>query len=211
MADFLRNWIMNITVMIIFIMFLDTIIPNNSMKRFINVVVGLLIIVVVIKPFVLVKDYADSFNSEFLETASYIEQRGSVGNSDEISKFQNQMAVEIFEDSLKNQIVKVVNNCVNSSYKEVSIDLELERDFESKNFGDIKSVAVNLSNDEKAIIEVDRIRVGTNEDAEENKNVINEDKVEYNLNDSKIKIEIKDELSKALGINESIVSVNVRQ
>lgn len=211
MADFLRNWIMNITVIIIFIMFLDTIIPNNAMKRYINVVVGLLIIVVVIKPFVFVKDYADSFNSEFLETSSYLEQKGSAGDSTEISKFQSQMAVEIFENNLEKQILKVVNNCINSNYKEVSVDLEVERDSESRDFGNIKSVSVNLSNDEKAVIEVDKIRVGANEAVEENKNVINEDKVEYNLNDSKIKTEIKDEISKALGINESIVSVNVRQ
>jgi stage III sporulation protein AF len=192
-------------------MFLDTIIPNNAMKRYINVVVGLLIIVVVIKPFVFVKDYADSFNSEFLETSSYLEQKGSAGDSTEISKFQSQMAVEIFENNLEKQILKVVNNCINSNYKEVSVDLEVERDSESKDFGNIKSVSVNLSNDEKAVIEVDKIRVGANEAVEENKNVINEDKVEYNLNDSKIKTEIKDEISKALGINESIVSVNVRQ
>jgi hypothetical protein len=167
--------------------------------------------VVVIKPFVFVKDYADSFNSEFLETSSYLEQKGSAGDSTEISKFQSQMAVEIFENNLEKQILKVVNNCINSNYKEVSVDLEVERDSESKDFGNIKSVSVNLSNDEKAVIEVDKIRVGANEAVEENKNVINEDKVEYNLNDSKIKTEIKDEISKALGINESIVSVNVRQ
>jgi len=211
MADFLRNWIMNITVIIIFIMFLDTIIPNNSMKRYINVVVGLLIIIVVIKPFVLVKDYADSFNSEFLETSSYVEQNGSVGNSAEISKFQKQKTVEIFENNLKNQIEKVVKNSTNSYYKEVSVELELERDFESKNFGDIKSVTVNLTNDKKEIIEVDRIRIGVNEDIVENKNVINKDKAEYNLNDSKIKIDIKDGISKTLGISESIVSVNIQQ
>ncbi|HOM44065.1 MAG TPA: stage III sporulation protein AF, partial [Bacillota bacterium] len=66
MADFLREWVINIAVIIIFIMFLDTIIPNSSMKRYINVIVGLMIIVVVIKPFVLIKDYADSFNMKFL-------------------------------------------------------------------------------------------------------------------------------------------------
>jgi len=191
--------------------FLDTIIPNNTMKRYINVVVGLLIIVVVIKPFVFVKDYADSFNSEFLETSNYLEKRISEEDSTEISKFQRQMAVEIFEKNLSNRILRVVNNCVNSNYSDVSVDLEVERDFGSKNFGDIKSVEVNLSNGKKAVIEVDRIQVGANEAVEENKNVINEDKVEYNLNDSNIKIEIKDEISKALGINKSIVSVNIRQ
>lgn len=210
MADFLRAWIINITVIIIFVMFLDTIMPNNSMKRYINVVVGLLIIIVVIKPFVLVKDYAGSFRNGYLETASFIEQSSSEENIAEISKFQQQKAVEIFENNLKNQILKLAKSSIRPEYKEVSVDLELERNFESENFGNIKGITVNLSNDRKEVIEVDRIKIGDNEGVGKKKNVINEDKIEYNLNDSKISSEIKDRISKALGISESIVIVNVQ-
>jgi stage III sporulation protein AF len=211
MADFLRNWITNITVIIIFIMFLETIIPNNSMKRYINVIVGLLIIVVVIKPFVLVKDYAGAFNAEFLETTSYIEQSGDGADSTEISKFQQQKAVEIFENNLKSRIAKIVDNSTGSEYEGVSVNLELERDFESKDFGGIKSIEVSVSKRKKEIIEVDKIRIGAKVGTAENKNVINKDKAEYNLNDSRIKNEIKNEISKTLGISESIVSVEVQQ
>lgn len=211
MTDFLRNWIMNITVIIIFIMFLDTIMPNNSMKRYINVIVGLLIIIVVIKPFVLVKDYADSFNSEFLETLNFIDQSGLEGESVEISKFQQQKALEIFEDNLKSRITKLIKNNVRPDYNEVSVDLELVRNFEREDFGNIKSITVNLSNGRKEVIEVDRIKIEVNEGLSENKNVINKDKAEYNLNDSKISSKIKNEISKALGISESIVNIKVLQ
>lgn len=211
MTDFLRNWIMNITVIIIFVMFLDTIMPNNSMKRYINVVVGLLIIIVVIKPFVLVKDYADSFSSEFLEASSFIEQSGLNTESTEISKYQQQKAMEIFEDNLKRRILKLVENSTNADYNPISVDLELERNFEREDFGRIKSITVNLSNERKKAIEVDRIKIEVSEGVRENKNVINEDKAEYNLNDSKISSTIKDEISKALGISESIVYVKVLQ
>jgi len=211
MADFLRDWIINITVIIIFIMFLDTIIPNSSMKRYINVIVGLMIIVVVIKPFVLIKDYADSFNTKFLETSSYIEQSGFAADSAEISSFQRQMAVEIFENNLKKQVERIVDNITDSDYEEVSIDLRLEKDFESKDFGEIKSIEVSISKRPKEVIEVDRIRIAGNEDTEVNKNVINKDKVEYNLNNSRIRSEIRDGISKALGISESIIGVEVRQ
>jgi len=209
MADFLRTWIINITVIIIFVMFLDTIMPNNSMKRYINVVVGLLIIIVIIKPFVQFKDYASSFRNEYLETASFIEQKSSGENITEISKFQQQKTVEIFEDNLKNQISKQVKS-INSEYEEVSVDLELERNFYCEDFGNIKCITVNLSNSKKEVIEVDRIKISVNQGMGVNKNVINKDKVEYNLNDSKISNEIKGVLSKALGISESIVSVNVQ-
>lgn len=211
MADFLRSWITNITVIIIFVMFLDMIMPNDSMKRYINVIVGLLIIIVVIKPFVLVKDYAESFDNEFLEATSFVEQSGNQGENSEISKFQQQQAVEIFEDNMKGQIVKFVKNNTKSDYKDVSVDLELERNVESENFGNIKHITVGLSDDRNKVIQVDRINIGDSEGIEENKNVINKDKAEYNLNDSKISSEIKYGISKALGISESIISVEVQQ
>ncbi|MHB1391747.1 MAG: stage III sporulation protein AF [Clostridia bacterium] len=211
MADFLRSWIMNITVIIIFVMFLDMIMPNSSMKRYINVIVGLLIIIVVIKPFVLVKDYAESFNGEFLEASNFVEQGGDQWKSDEINKFQQQKAVEIFENNLKGQIVKLVKNSTKSDYKDVTVGLELEKNFESEDFGNINSITVRLSDDRNEVIQVDRIKIGVSEGTEENKNVINKDKAEYNLNDSKISSEIKYGISKALGISESIVSVEVQR
>ena len=211
MADFLRNWIINITVVIIFIMFLDTIIPNSSMKRYINVIVGLMIIVVVIKPFVLIKEYADNFNMNIIETTSYIEQSGSGADSTEIIKFQRQKAVEIFENNIKKRVEKIVDKSVNSEFEEVSIDLELDKDFESNRFGEIKSIKVSISKSSKKVLEVDRVRIMVNEGMEVNKNVINKDKVEYNLNNSKIRSDIRNGISEALEINESIVSVQVLQ
>ena len=211
MADFLRNWIVNITAIIIFIMFLDTIMPNNTMKRYINVIIGILIIIAVIKPILLMKDNADSFYGNILETANYFEKSGSAVNSEGISKYQKEKAILIFENNLKNEITRLVRNNTMSEYKEISVDLELERNIESKDLGNIKAISVALSNDKGKVIEVNRIKIGFDNDSEENINVINKDKAEYNLNDNKIKSEIKDVISKALGINSSIISVDIRQ
>ena len=211
MTEFLRAWIINITVIIVFIMFLDTIMPNSSLKRYINVVVGLLVIVTVIKPFVLVREYAESFSSEFLETMNFVEQSGNVTDSERISKYQQYQAVEIFESNLKDQITKLVENNVGREYEGVLVELDLEKDMDKKDFGSIKSVRVSLRKEGKEVIEVDKININISEGTGENKNVINKDKVEYNLNDSKISKEIKDVISKALGISESVVSIDVQQ
>lgn len=210
MSDLLRAWILNITVIIVFIMFLDTVMPGSSMKRYINVVVGLLVIIVVIEPFVLVKDYADSFNEEFLEASAYIDQSGTGDKSTEITKYQQQQAIEIFERNLRDRIAELVEKSVGPEYGEATVELEVDKDFGSKAFGSIKSVSVKLKDSGKQVIEVDRIKIGADKNDAENKNVINEDKAEYNLNDSSISDEIKVTISKALGISESIVDVNVQ-
>ncbi len=209
MADFLRNWIVNITVIIVFIMFLDTIMPNDLLKRYVKVIIGLFVIISLIKPFILVKDYAKGFNTEFMETASYIEKGGSYADNDKISKFQMQKAVEIFEDNIKNQIIKLVKRNAGSRYRKVAVELELESNIDKEDFGGLKSIIINLTEGENNVIEVDKIRIEVNEEPGENKNVINRDKAEYNLNDSRIKNNIKDEISKAFGISESIISVNI--
>lgn len=210
MSDFLRTWILNITVIIVFVMFLDTVMPGSSMKRYINVVVGLLVIIVVIEPFVLVKDYATSFNEEFVEASGYIDKGGEGDKSQEITKYQQQQAIEIFEENLRDKLADLVEKSAGTDYGEASIELEVDKDFGSKSFGSIKSVSVSLKDVRKQVIQVDRIKIGADKKGEENKNVINADKAEYNLNDSSISNEIKVAISNALGISESIVDVSVQ-
>jgi stage III sporulation protein AF len=210
MADFLRDWILNITVIIIFVMFLDTIMPNSSMKRYINVVVGLLIIIVVIKPFVLVKDYAESFQGGYLDAYGFVEQEGGAARTGDFSKFQQEKAIEIFEENMKAQIIRLIKSSAGETYKDVYVDLELERNIEKDDFGNIRAMKVRLTDTGKEVIQVDKIKIDINEDTAENKNVINKDKAEYNLNDSKISRGIKQEISKALGISESIINVEVQ-
>ena len=210
MSDFLRTWILNITVIIVFVMFLDTVMPGSSMKRYINVVVGLLVIIVVIEPFVLVKDYAATFNEEFVEASGYIDKSGEGDKSQEITKYQQQQAIEIFEENLRDKLADLVEKSAGTDYGEAAIKLEVDKDFGSKSFGSIKSVSVSLKDVRKQVIEVDRIKIGADKKGEENKNVINADKAEYNLNDSSISNEIKVAISNALGISESIVDVSVQ-
>ena len=184
--------------------------PNNSMKRYINVIVGLLVIVVVIKPFALVDEYADSFNSEYIETANFLEQSRPGVDSTEISKYQQHQTIEIFESNLKEKLINLIEDSTGKEYAVAAVDLELDRDIESKSFGRIRSVNVRLGTAKKNVIEVDKIKIDINKSATENKNVINKDKAEYNLNDSKISSEIKGIVGKALGISESVVSVSVQ-
>lgn len=210
MADFLREWILNITVIIIFVMFLDTIMPNSSMKRYINVVVGLLIIIVVIKPFVLVKDYAESFQAGYLDAYSFVEQEVGAVKTGDFSKYQKEKAIEIFEENIKAKIVRLVKSSAGEGYGEVYVDLELEKDIQKEDFGNIRALTVRLTDTENEVIQVDKIKISINEGTGENKNVINKDKAEYNFNDSKISRGIKQEISKALGISESIINVEVQ-
>lgn len=210
-ADFLKSWIMNITVIIIFVMLLETVMPQSSMKRYINVVIGLLIIIAVTKPFVFIKDYAENFNKEVAAAASFIEGSGTEEKSREISRYQRAKALEIFESNIKDKVRTLVEDLEPESRGKVKVNLEIDSDFESENFGRVKTVKVSIMRDRTAAIEVDKIKIGGPGDTNENKNVINRDKGEYNLNDRQLWEGIVDSISRTLGVSKASIIVEVQQ
>ena len=109
MVAFLREWITNITVIIVFVMLMETVMPNNSMKRYINVIIGLLIIIVVSKPFISLKQYAEGFSSEYESAASYIEDSSIYEKGYSISHYQTIKALEIYERNVKKKILQIVD------------------------------------------------------------------------------------------------------
>lgn len=210
-ADFLRSWIMNITVIITFVMLLETVMPQSSMKRYINVVIGLLIIIAVTKPFVFIKDYAENFNKEVAAAASFIEGSGTEEKSREISRYQRAKALEIFESNIKDKVRTLVEDLEPESRGKVKVNLEIDSDFESENFGRVKTVKVSIMRDRTAAIEVDKIKIGGPGNSNENKNVINRDKGEYNLNDRQLWEGIADSISRTLGVSKAGIIVEVQQ
>ena len=51
-VDFLKLWIRDIAFVFVIVSIIEIIIPNNNMKRYIDMVIGLLIIIVIITPFI---------------------------------------------------------------------------------------------------------------------------------------------------------------
>ncbi len=51
-SNFIYSWLKDITILFIIISLIDLIMPKGSMKRYINFVIGLLIIFTVINPFI---------------------------------------------------------------------------------------------------------------------------------------------------------------
>lgn len=73
MIDFLRGWITNIAVIIIFIAALEILMPHNDTKRFVKVVAGLLIILVMVTPFVNLTSLQNQLKDQMSFSMSHLE------------------------------------------------------------------------------------------------------------------------------------------
>ncbi|MGB7604286.1 MAG: stage III sporulation protein AF [Lutisporaceae bacterium] len=205
--DIMKSWITNITVVIIFIMLMDIMIPNNNMKRFVKVIMGLLVILVIIKPFILAKDLGDQFQLSMTQTAAYIEQADDEGKGNAVSVFQNTAALDIYKQKLSDKITEIVkaHEGLKSGNEQVVVDIE--NDINKKEFGSITGVQVFIEKGNDSALQTSGIQpVKIN-----SKTVINKNQTEYNLNNSKLSQELCLEIETALGLENTEVSIEIHE
>jgi len=81
MIEFLRQWIINIVIVSIFIALLEAILPNNSFKGYIKMIGGFLMIIVLLNPFIKLLSNNISIDKEVFATMDkYSSMEGSEMN-----------------------------------------------------------------------------------------------------------------------------------
>ena len=203
--EFMKSWITNITVVIIFTMLLDILIPNNDMKKFAKVIMGLLIVLVIIKPFLMVKNIGYQFESTMIQTVAYIEN--SSNNSDNVEVFQNKAALDIYKQKLSDKIAEIVKSRKELENKKMQISVDIENDINSKDFGSIKTIEIFIEKDSGSTVQasaVDPVKINT-------ETVINKKQNEYNLNNSKLSQDLSMDIKDALGLKDSKILIEIQE
>ena len=141
-VEFLSLWLKDIALGFIFISIVEIIIPNGHMKKYINTIIGFLIIFTIVNPFIKLfqKDY--NFNKNFYE--KQIESIDFVYKGDEeLKKMQEEQIrkfyMEKFHQDLEELIIK-------------SMDYQLEKvetTFSEENGGQPLEIKVFLVEDIK--------------------------------------------------------------
>lgn len=205
--DFMKSWITNITVVIIFIMLMDIMLPNNNMKRFVKVIMGLLVILVIIKPFILAKDLGDQFQLSMAQTAAYIEQADNEGKENTASVFQNTAALDIYKQKLSDKIIEIVKAHEGLENRNVQVVVDIEDDINKKEFGSITGLQVFVDKSNDSSLQTSGIQpVKINSET-----VINKNQSEYNLNNSKLSQELRSEIETALGLEGTEASIEIHE
>jgi stage III sporulation protein AF len=153
--EFIKNWVIDIVYMSIFISFLEIVLPKGNMKRFIDMIIGFLIIIVVINPFIkfINKDIdierniftsINRFNNEYKE-------------SDSIEALQQDQITSVYINKLKEDIKDQIE--YNSDYKVSVLNVLIVEDTEDEDYGQIKKIELVLEYKEEDIKDKDIIKV----------------------------------------------------
>lgn len=194
--EFLTIWLKEIVLVFIFISIVELVLPNGSMKRYINMIIGFLIIIVIIAPFVKLihKDYSfarDLYKNQ-IEGINF-----EYSENQELNKIQEEQIKNFYINKIEREIENLIANTTNYSIEEIKISINEE----DANFGKLESIELVLmdkegvESDNKIIVkEVKKVSIGESQETMTEYKELADDKIKktisenYDLSKEKIKI-----------------------
>ncbi|MBC8590575.1 stage III sporulation protein AF [Wansuia hejianensis] len=141
-SDFIYSWLKDIVFLFIIISLIDLIMPKGSMKKYINFVIGLLVIFTVISPFIKLRTLDFDLGKEVFNNLN----REKSDYNNELLINQERQIEELYIKKISENIAYIVEN--NTEYSVYDINLNISKEDES--YGLIKNVDIVLSDVKKA-------------------------------------------------------------
>ncbi|QEK12145.1 stage III sporulation protein AF [Crassaminicella thermophila] len=148
MVDFLKTWILNIIAVIIFITFLEILLPSSNMKKYINMIVGLLVMLVIISPVLELVNRNTRIQEEIIKTSSDIDRKALSLSLEQFEEAQEKQIIALYKSKLENHIKDQIEYKRNIDV--LRINSQIEENRQSKEFGNIKQLEILLGSEIKS-------------------------------------------------------------
>lgn len=129
----IREWIVTIVSVIVFVTFVEILIPNSDNKRYINVVVGLLIMIVILNPLFYLFRGDINFEDNILQASNQMEFQTMQNRVEHNQYLQNEAVIELYKSQLAQQMQNRVENLSDYSVEKIDLLVE-EKDLEKLGF-----------------------------------------------------------------------------
>ncbi|MCI1943748.1 stage III sporulation protein AF [Clostridium luticellarii] len=197
MIQSLREWLTGICTAVFFIIAVEMILPENSMKKYCKFVLGLILITVFINP--IIKVFNRDFNiTSYTEKAmeSFERDFGTKKSSSEFDEYKKKNisdTIDTFETNLKTSCEKNLEEKYPGEKYEVKVGAEYD---EENNTVCIKNIDVRVQ--DGTVEKVKKVEIGNDTAAVDNVKPENSEKAS----------KIKTYLSQELNVSEDIIHVN---
>ncbi|QQY80611.1 stage III sporulation protein AF [Keratinibaculum paraultunense] len=142
LISFVKHWLQDIIMIFIIITLIEILLPNSNMRKYINMVVGFLIILVLISPFLklLNQNYnIDDLISEIhIETSDY-----NLEDESELLSTQDEQIKELYINRFKSELEKLIYETSNYKVDYINIYINEEK------FEELQQLEILVSEKEK--------------------------------------------------------------
>jgi stage III sporulation protein AF len=153
-------------MVVIFISFVELLLPSSSMKKYIKMVVGLLVILVILNPIIELL-YGDiNVQDEIFKSTVMIEREALSKDAAGFQKSRNQQMIAMYKEKISEHLRDKIGYEYDVRLENARI--EIEEDTENKDFGKIKEIHLvltegnKMSEEQIAIENIDQVSIAVN-------------------------------------------------
>lgn len=202
MIELLKGWILNIVVVMILIIFVEIIIPSDKFKKYVKLVTGLVLMIVIINPIVTIMSKEHSLDKLAIQSFAVFDESQIERQKQKLDSLQDSQIISVYEEKLiehiKNDILLI------SEMKEANVNVNLEKNVKSKAFGSILGI-------DAAIIDRNNNRANTNELIKEVSINVEKTKEQEQSQDTKLIKLIKTKLSETYKIPVDKINIKIQK
>ncbi|QNU65515.1 stage III sporulation protein AF [Ruminiclostridium herbifermentans] len=215
MLLFLKDWIINIVTITVILILFEIIIPTGKIKKIINLVSGFILLIVIINPFIALRNQNYTLREDIISDSFYIDKKELENSSKLLNDTQMKQIAGIYKKKLINKIQAETEEI--EGVVALKVDVQINEDYNSDSFGEVNRVYLEMQKnkkqdkDEKTAdsIKIKPVSVVNVEINSQSENAKTKASNQINENNSKIAEQVKDNLNRALEINKDLIFVTI--
>lgn len=193
MVEYLKQWIMNICVVVFFVTAVEMLLPDNKLKKYSKFVLGLIIMTVLMKPIVTIFDKNFDIDAYAAKAAQSLDEESLKQDFEKYKQESMSTTVDNFNSNLKTYCEKLLKEKLPGKNFQVEFDTHFD---EKEEKFVIEKVKVGVKDGK--IEKIKKVRIQP-----ESKSVTNDkEKVDISMERT-----IKELISAELKVSDKIISV----
>ncbi|WP_010252598.1 stage III sporulation protein AF [Acetivibrio cellulolyticus] len=213
MIDFLKDWCLNIVTLVIFIVLLEMLLPSGKMKKMINLVSGLILVIALINPVLgLLKKGVDLEDFQ-MANSNFIDKKEIMVNSEMIKEEQTKQITNVYRNKVINQLEGIVKEVKGVS--DAKADVIINEDYSTENFGEVKKayITLKLGEDDKDAKTVKTVKVvkTIGKVSVNTKKTDDREKTSEKRIDNGLKAQIEEKIEKILNIQKENIIISLEE
>jgi stage III sporulation protein AF len=189
MIEFIRGWIIQVLVTVIFMVLVDMVLPNNNFKKYAKLATGLIVVITIITPVFKLFEKGIDVEGKIENYITTFQEKESNIDKNQIEQDVNKKTIEAYKEKLNEAIEQSIYN--ETGKKCTVIDITIVEDTGSYNFSEVKNIKIMKSPIEGSIKTVDKVTIGkenkANDEAPIDKDVLKVLMNEFNINSDAVK------------------------
>lgn len=142
MVAFISEWVVTIISLIIFTTFIEILIPNSNYKRYIDVVMGFLLVVVILTPLTKFIGGQVDFEEGILRASNQLELSTAQNRISNVQYDNDEAVIRLYKNEISKQLQDYIEK--NTEYAVNNISIEIDDNSGSPKFGSIKNFDITL-------------------------------------------------------------------